>query len=419
MVCREHGEKAHLKTGNVQTVTIPSNTIVINTNKIPKDYSCFNIYHECIHFELHYMFFRLQQMGSNDVRQIKVKRVEVEKGKEYHDPIYFMEKRADRGAYGLIMPRTHTQKMIADECEQATGYQNFGEKYEMVGKRIADTLCLPHFRVRARMIQQGHMEARGALNYVNSRLIHPFAFDPNAWKENEISFVIDPGSVKQLRKECEDLQKLLASDQYIYADGHVVRNEPRFVTVQQEEAQLTDEARKQVDLCCLRFIRRYVQKDVGQYVYGRMFYDPHYVEQTEFYLSDLINLKQMDDLDAKMEYKDSFPRTFVKAFDMLMKKNGETRETIAPKLHTTDRSLHEWLYDPERKITADFVVGISLMWQVPDWISQMLLDRAGIHMCEFNRRHQALEYIRTVLWDKGVEEANAYLKSKGLAPLAI
>lgn len=127
----------------------------------------------------------------------------------------------------------------------------------------------------------------------------------------------------------------------------------------------------------------------------------------------------MDDLDAKMEYKDSFPRTFVKAFDMLMKKNGETRETIAPKLHTTDRSLHEWLYDPERKITADFVVGISLVWQVPDWISQMLLDRAGIHMSEFNCRHQALEYIRTVLWDKGVEEANAYLKSKGLVPLAI
>ena len=104
---------------------------------------------------------------------------------------------------------------------------------------------------------------------------------------------------------------------------------------------------------------------------------------------------------------------------MLMKKNGETRESIAPKLHTTERSLHDWLYDPEHKITLDFVVGVSLMWELPDWISKLLLDRAMIHVSEFDRRHQAMEYIRTVLWDKGIEEANKYLEEKGLSPLAI
>ena len=49
----------------------------------------------------------------------------------------------------------------------------------------------------------------------------------------------------------------------------------------------------------------------------------------------------------------------------------------------------------------------------------MLLDRAMIHVSEFDRRHQALEYIRTVLWDQGIEAANKYLEGKGLSPLAI
>ena len=59
------------------------------------------------------------------------------------------------------------------------------------------------------------------------------------------------------------------------------------------------------------------------------------------------------------------------------------------------------------------------MWKVPDWISSLLLKTAGLNMSEYDRRHQALEYIRTVLWDQGIDSANKYLASKGLEPLAI
>ena len=162
-----------------------------------------------------------------------------------------------------------------------------------------------------------------------------------------------------------------------------------------------------------------MQKGVGQYVYGRMFYDPQYVAQTKFYLNDIINERHLDDLDARMAYRDEFPRTFVGAFDMLMKKNGETRESVAPLLHTTERSLHDWLYNPERKISRDFIVYISLMWKVPDWISSLLLKTVGLNMLEHDRRHQALEHILTVLWDQGIDEANKYLTSNGLEPLAV
>lgn len=88
-----------------------------------------------------------------------------------------------------------------------------------------------------------------------------------------------------------------------------------------------------MDDCCLRFTKEYVQKDVGDYVPGRMFYDPHLEEQTNFYLSDTMNEKKMDKIDAKIEYRETFPRTFVEAFDQIMEKNNETRETAAIRLH--------------------------------------------------------------------------------------
>ena len=137
-------------------------------------------------------------MGSNDIRKVKARRVDAQKGKKYRNPVYFMEKQATRGAFGLMMPVSHTREMIINQSIKATGYQNFGEKFQIVGIELARSLHLPHFRVRARMIQLGFIEAKGALNYVSGGLIDPFAFDLEAWKESDISFVIDPCSVDRL-----------------------------------------------------------------------------------------------------------------------------------------------------------------------------------------------------------------------------
>ena len=408
-----NGNEKRIKTGHPTTERIPANTIVVNTNRIRRDYSAFNIYHECIHYLLHYMFFRLQAMGSNDVRQYKIVETEIEAGKNLSDPIYFMEKQADRGAYGLMLPITDTHARILEEGKKVTKYKNQGEKFETIGKALSIQLGMPHFRMRARMVQLGFIEAKGALNYVDRKLIRPFGFSPEAWEESDVTFVIKEDTTYGLRKAMMP-SALMESGKYIYADGHVVRNTPRFVKANKDWPTLTDEAANRVDLCCLRFVRQYVQKSVGEYVLGRMYYDPHYEEQTKVYLRDLINGKQMDEVDAQIEYEASFPRTFMGGFDKDMTQNGETRESVACKLLTTDRTLRDWLSDPEHKITLDFIVRITLMWQIPDWVTDLLIDRAMIRVSRFDRRHQALNHIRRNKWDQGLEEANRYLAERGL-----
>lgn len=83
---------------------IPANTIVINTNSIQKEYSDFNILHECIHYYEHYLFFRLQEMHHNDVLRMETQEIELpEDDEKISNPVYWMEKQADRGAYGLMI----------------------------------------------------------------------------------------------------------------------------------------------------------------------------------------------------------------------------------------------------------------------------------------------------------------------------
>ena len=399
---------------------IPANTIVINTNIIKKEYSDFNILHECIHYYEHYLFFRLQEMHHNDVLRMETREIEIpEDGKKISNPIYWMEKQANRGAYGLMMPVRFMRGLMAEKCQTLKPYAHEGEKYEQIGLAIAKELCLPHFRVRARMIQLGHIHARGCLNYVDRRRIQPYSFDEDSLRKDEHCFNIDMRTAGHLYEKNTDFRKVLDSGKFIYADGHIVRNEPRFVMQTPLGTMLTPWAIQRVDQCCLRFTRIYEQENVGRYIYGRMNYDPDYVSQTLFYLEDLINEKELDEIEAELQFKRNFPETFLEAFDMLMKRNGDTRDTMAEKLNTTPRTLLEWLKDPDRRINADFVVTLALLWRLPDWISALLLDRAYIHFSETNRRHLALQYILKVLWSEGIDAANAFLEARKLDRLEI
>lgn len=155
----------------------------------------------------HYLFFRLQEMHHNDVLRMETKEIEIpEDGKKISNPIYWMEKQANRGAYGLMMPVRFMRGLMAEKCRTLKPYAHEGEKYEQIGLAIAKELCLPHFRVRARMIQLGHIHARGCLNYVDRRRIQPYSFDEDSLRKDEHCFNIDMRTAGHLYEKNTDLE---------------------------------------------------------------------------------------------------------------------------------------------------------------------------------------------------------------------
>lgn len=402
-----------------KTVSIPANTIVVNTNTVRSEYSSFDVFHECFHYEFHYLFYRLQDMYNTDIRKIKSVEVKVDRDTDFANPVYFMEKQANRGAYGLMMPASTTEEMINWECSKVTRSRHAGEQFEIAGKAIAKELSLPHFRIRARMIQLGHIQAKGALNYAERKLIQPFAFDSDSLREEQHTFVIDRDTVSSLCRDSDDFLAVMQSGKYIYADGHIVRNDPRFVINRRDRFMLTDWANKHVDECCLRFVRVYVQKDLGKYIFGRMYYDADYVRQTLFYLDDLINKEHIDELDAKHKYCDEFPIQFKDALDQVRKQKGYSLSALAEKLNMDKATLIRWINDPRKYRNEDFITSLSLVLELPDWLSRLMFKRAHVCLDEDDRRHQALEHILRVQSADGIEDANEYLVRNHFPPLTI
>ena len=169
----------------------------------------------------------------------------------------------------------------------------------------------------------------------------------------------------------------------------------------------------------MRFVRQYEQRNLEKYAYGRMYYDADYVARTRFYLDDEINRNGLNELQAELEYKKKFPETFRDAFNQLCRRNGMTQDDVADALHISLTSMKDWIKDPENRISADFVMQLMLLWQLPDWLTRLLLDRAYVHLSESNPRHLALLYIMRVMWMDGIVKANEYLSSMGLRPLSL
>ncbi len=197
----ENGIKRRIMVKDPNPEHIKGGTIVVNENLTKWEYSAYGVYHECYHFEEHYLFYLLQKMGSNDPRKVTTKEIIVDANNEPKDAIHIMEKQANRGAYGLMLPATSTREMIERLYNDIGARRHAGERYEAVGINMRTELSLPYFRIRARMIQLGYIQAKGSLNYVDRHMIQPFAFDIDAWREEQHTFIIDQITVNRLYKE--------------------------------------------------------------------------------------------------------------------------------------------------------------------------------------------------------------------------
>ena len=418
LVKDENGKNVRCKDKKPRKIKIPTDTIVVNTNCIRREYSDFNIFHECIHYTKHYLAMRLQELACNDTRKMKTKELISEEAEDYKDPLFFMENQANRGAFGLMMPISDMQERIYAEMRSVRCYRHKGELYDIIGRRLYKAFELPEFRIRARMIQLGHIEAVGAMNYVDSKRVRPFAFDKEHFLVEEHVFVLSEFMLKKICDTNSELRKLIYSEKYIYAGGHVVRNLPKYVKRTSREYELTDWANENVDKCCLRFTRQYVQNRVGHFVLGRLCCDPAYIARLNDFYKPLKDKYGVDDeITALQRYHmDFFSEDFVKMFDELMHFNGDTRESLAEKLNIHKDTLRAQIY--KEKMDFDLVVAICIIWKLPDIASSMLLKRTFNEIQKFDRRHLAVQSILNAYWDDGFDKANEYLKERKVAELA-
>lgn len=399
-----------------EVVRIPGNSIVINSSVIPTDSCHLNIYHECIHFDWHYLFYRLQDMHSSDVKCLKTRRVVKTEKQRGGNPLLWMEWQARRGSYALMMPASVMRPEIRAALEETVNRGwHLGRKMEFVARKIARENGLRKYRVRARLVQLGYVLAKGALNYADNRYIDPFAFSVEKGA-GDYTFVIDRKTAFAEYLGNPDFRAYLDSGAFIYVDGHLCLNDPKYVVCTRTGARLTEWANANVDECCLRFISVYEQCGVAEYCFGALNsdeeYNRHYLMlgENDREQEKPLNFGEMNDIVS------SLPRTFHEALTALMKMKRVTVEQLAEAASLSDKTIKRFRSTERRDYTMDQVVALCIGLHLPPWLSCEMTARAGLVLRDIPE-HRAYRYILDCLFMDRIEDVQRLLKENKLEPL--
>ena len=404
--------------GRPRLVCIKAGTILINTNAVHKDACQMEIYHECIHYDWHFMFFRLQDMQRSDASGLNTGRVIVAEDKAMQNPMKWMEWQARRGSFGLMMPQSRMRSLIAQiQADPACGGLHAGQRMDRIARCIAREYALPKYRVRARLIQLGYIAAKGALNYVDGGYIEPFAFSLDHGGKN-YSFVIGRESAFALYQTDETFRRHIQSGRYLYVDGHICRNDPRCVRQGAWGMRLTPWANAHVDVCCLRFAHVYERRGVTDCRFGTLHSDEEYNSHYLAFVQGKGRNSEREQLEEMSRMMEALPATFHEALTFLMKQAHVTIEELEEKAFLSGRTISRLRTEERREYSLDQVMAICIALHLPPWLSRGMLQRTGF-ILRPTRQHQAYQFILDCLFMDSVEDVQAFLLRAGYQKLRL
>ena len=402
---------------------VPANTIVVNTHAEGGLGNDLDLYHECIHYEWHYLFYRLQDMHNNDMQQLKKVCRSSIKNKDTADPTYFMEYQARYGSYGLMLPKSFMLETVdslykdAYEGKRKDGYfDHDGRRYEYIARKIAGEYNLSKAGVRGRMIQLGYAAAFGSLNYVDGRYITPFAFSDTGNCSKDATYVIDRKNISLLYRKDKDFQKIMQSGKFAYVDGHVVYCESDNVIVASGVARLSGWANAHIDRVSLRFSKTYVNEHHYTYAFGQM--NCREAVENAFKFLDLSGSMTLKDRqNAADRMVEEMPMSFHGALAYIMKGRCTVDELV--KRIPISRSTLLRLRTEERKqYNLDQIIAICIGLHLPPWMSEILLERARLSV----KRTGPYAYYGIILdcfYMDTIQDVQEFIKENGLDPLQL
>ena len=400
---------------------IKANTIVLNSRTDGSYSYDLDIYHECIHYEWHYLFYRLQDMHNNDVKQLRMVRRSAVKDKDPANPVRFMEFQACYGSYALMMPKAFMLETIENLYKDAYAgkrkdgyYDHDGRRLDYVARRIAADYVLSKSRVRARMIQLGYIAAVGALNYVDGKYITPFAFSDTGNCSGDETYVISRKNVSLLYKKDKAFQQIMQSGKFAYVDGHVVYCESDNVIQDTNGVRLSGWANAHIDRVSLRFSKTYIGNHRYTYNFGQM--NSKEAVESAFKFLDLSGTMTLKELQKAADHMvEEMPNSFHGALAYIMKGRCTVDELVR-RIPISRSTLLRLRTEERKQYNLDQIIAICIGLHLPPWMSEILLDRARLSV----KRTGPYAYYGIILdcfFMDSILEVQQFITENGFDPL--
>ena len=408
--------------------SVPAGTIILNT-AAHSECRDLDILHECIHYEWHLLFYRLQKLMSTSTQEIRYTAVRNTVGRPNADPLRFMEHQARGGSIALLLPQNQIRPRAwrlfqeASTCPSVNGYLNHpGFRWDRVIRRLSDEYAVPRTTLRRRLVQLGHPAAKGAVNFIDGRYITPFAFTEEHSSHGQATLVIGRKALADLYHRSAEFRQLMSRGDFVWADGHVCLNDPQFLRATDEGARLTPWANAHADACCLRFEKVWLREnEESVWLFGTLNSSEDYVREYDRFLDRRLSLTARERLARRNRLMASMPTSFPDALVYLMENRGDGRitvEKLASLAQISEKTVTRYRNAELVSYNPDIVVALCIALHLPPWLSRLMLDKAGFSVKSYGPTGYYGEILDCCFMDS-IPEVQAYLRSAGYPELRL
>lgn len=382
------------------------------------------IVHECVHWDKHRKFFRLQSLFNPEARSIRCQVSESTNRKNERTEYEWMEWQAGTLAPRILMPRCTVKAKIEELIEKNRSLLPNGNRldiFESVIFELAEFYGVSKLAAKIRMLDLGYEEVHGVLTYVDERYIENYAFEKGSIRKGETYTIGIIDALIQIRVNT-DFADLLESGQFLYIDSHFCINDSKYVhTDESGVAHMTDYARMHIDECCLLFKAEFKEnKTYGTSYYTECFlYRDALVDALlEVSYADLPqNTATIDraeqlakEADICRQIIEKLSPTFGGSVKKLMEMYDLSEIKLGEQSMLSPKTI-ERLKNPKGRLKYKTVVQLCLGMHLHPILSEFLIGQSGV-----DARVGAYEDITYKLllasgWRKDIREINEELKS--------
>lgn len=354
------------------------------------------IIHECVHWDKHYKFFELQKLINPELTSISCAVVEEYKKEagSLSEELSWMEWQANAIAPKILIPaKTGRAKLneILGTLTRAFTSNSRASIMELAISEFADFFKVSTMAAKIRAIELGFDQAAGVFNYVDGQYYPPFSFAKETLKKNQ-TFIIDRNNAIIESLFNQDLAEDFKAGRFIHAGGMMVINDPKYVSIKNERAELTEYALAHVDECCLVFDRTTrvsTQYDDSFYRICFLCRDAN----SKSFVEAKFNPKEGKNEDVQKRAREmatiaaeakrvadilaGVPSSFCGALDYHIKRRKYTNEKVEERTGISSRMIQDYRNKNDSKPTLQSVLALCIGLNLHPSFSYDLIAKAG------------------------------------------
>lgn len=396
---------------------IPHNTVIVSKREDIEKRSI--ILHECVHILSHNLFYELQyyyrQLLSSysEGRNINfVKNTDCE-------GLKWAETQANAIPPHISMYYERVCDLIENfrDKQDRNVYQTDHTGIRSLIDKVRVTYGVSRSSAKKRIIELGYKQARGVYEW--GYMDYAEDFDVPEDFPDDYTYTLSLYEMSKILGKSILFDKYVYSGAFIYADGHLVLNLPKYVVKRYDKYYLTEYAKANMSECCIPFKRIYSNRSYT-YTVGELNKD-----DTDFFCQYELEAETRKKLDKARE--DYLLKKYYLDNDGKNMSVGDTIRYHMTRLDMTVESLSERTglgirtiiglrnnscHAPKLETILAMVVGLGL----EDMFCMDLLEKANLTHLTKSETYQLYRLMVSVKPDISVYQINEYLMHIGKKP---